>query len=548
LAEPRPGDATNQGAEPPLDDDVGLADVAPGAGAGAAEVASVSHAEESESLFVDDLSGGAAPAPVLPVSAVPKPSSLTPAGAATGVEKAPSKGERTKAGFRTDDSGALTAAERGEKTRSSSSRTNVKDLGIAPAAERPPGSGKNKVPDPALEPRKTPVPRSGTFPAEAGASTQARRLDTNSGRRPISSDSGAVTGARPRSSEDGRSSSSVQAFPVGAKDDLSKGATIGTWKIVEALPRSPDGVLVFSVQKADGPAGGGAQLRYHPFDTFGETALDVLARAERAGAVRHDALEPVLDSGRAQAGTWFTVRGGKSLFDRLADKGRLPEDEALPLLRSAARALVTLHARGVVHGDPSPRNIIESDGVVRLGTPARALPARGTEGLVPTIMGDPRFAAPEVLDGAAPTPASDVFTVGLSLSFLLSGRTPAATDDPVEAAVLRSRLQLPALPDSAGPDIVALYTRATDEPGRRYATSDELARDVDALIEKRPITPAPPKVEAPRPTSFPPLPLAVSVLAIAVIILVLGVVFTMSTAPQDPTTEHVFTMPQGAPK
>ena len=116
------------------------------------------------------------------------------------------------------------------------------------------------------------------------------------------------------------------------------------------------------------------------------------------------------------------VAGG-TLAAAVAARGHLSVGESVTVLVPVARALAGLHAVGVAHGDVSPANVLlESSGrplVSDLGL-ARLAGERCTTAHRETH-GTPGFVAPEVLRGAEPTPASDVYAVGALAWWGVSG-------------------------------------------------------------------------------------------------------------------------------
>ncbi|MBW3603017.1 MAG: protein kinase [Actinobacteria bacterium] len=143
----------------------------------------------------------------------------------------------------------------------------------------------------------------------------------------------------------------------------------------------------------------------------------------------------ILDDGRAYLVMEY-LEGG-SLDDRLRERGRLPVEEVLAYGVQLAGALASAHALGVVHRDVKPHNVLlTSFGTVQLadfGIAALTDATRTTAGVTATIA----HVAPEVLDNAPPSPASDVYALGSTLFMLLAGHTPfERMGDQTMAAVL----------------------------------------------------------------------------------------------------------------
>jgi serine/threonine protein kinase len=116
---------------------------------------------------------------------------------------------------------------------------------------------------------------------------------------------------------------------------------------------------------------------------------------------------------------------GGDLARRLREP--LPREQALSLLRQAAGALAQLHRQGLVHRDVKPANfLLRADGSLVLADFGLVAEA-GQQDVVPgTLVGTPRYVAPEQLQGAPAAPAADVYGLGVLLYEMLCGRPPFA--------------------------------------------------------------------------------------------------------------------------
>ncbi|TWO70627.1 serine/threonine protein kinase [Caenimonas sedimenti] len=106
--------------------------------------------------------------------------------------------------------------------------------------------------------------------------------------------------------------------------------------------------------------------------------------------------------------------------------GRVDDDQARAILLQAAEALATVHHQGWVHRDVKPANLLlRADGTLALADFGCACP-RGAGGGQPagTVIGTPRYAAPEQSAGAPADPAADVYSLGAVFHELLTGQPP----------------------------------------------------------------------------------------------------------------------------
>lgn len=137
---------------------------------------------------------------------------------------------------------------------------------------------------------------------------------------------------------------------------------------------------------------------------------------------------------------------GGDLAQRL--RAPLPRGEALPLLRQAAEALAQLHRQGLVHRDVKPANfLLRADGSLVLADFGLVAEA-GRQDVAPgTLVGTPRYVAPEQLQGAPAAPAADVYSLGVLLYEMLCGRPPFAGETLAEVLAQRLLATPARLPD-----------------------------------------------------------------------------------------------------
>lgn len=149
-----------------------------------------------------------------------------------------------------------------------------------------------------------------------------------------------------------------------------------------------------------------------------------LNEARSVSRLTHPNIVPVFEADvhGEQAYLVFEYVPGRTLTEHLKARGALPLAEALALMLGVLDALQTAHAAGVVHRDLKPSNIlIDGSGRARVmdfGIAARAADAKTQQ----LIVGTPCYMSPEATRGAAPSPAMDVFSAGLLMAELLSGR------------------------------------------------------------------------------------------------------------------------------
>jgi outer membrane protein assembly factor BamB len=141
----------------------------------------------------------------------------------------------------------------------------------------------------------------------------------------------------------------------------------------------------------------------------------------------------VIDAGPGDDPPWLATSyvPGPSLHDAVTGHGPLPGPAVWRLAAGLAEALAAVHARGLVHRDLKPTNVLlAADGprVIDFGI-ARALDGTALT-TVGYIFGTPAYMSPEQADGQQATPASDVFALGSVLCFAATGAGPFGDGDP----------------------------------------------------------------------------------------------------------------------
>jgi tRNA A-37 threonylcarbamoyl transferase component Bud32 len=215
--------------------------------------------------------------------------------------------------------------------------------------------------------------------------------------------------------------------------------------------------------------------------------------------------------------------GGGSLEDVLRRDGAQRPQQVFVWLDEAGRALDAAHARGVVHRDIKPGNLmLDTDGHIHVADFGIAS-AAGMDSLTMTgtVLGTAGYLSPEQAQGEHATPASDRYALGVVAFELLTGRRPFEADSPTAEAAAHVNAPVPSVARMAGfpgeVDQVFAHALAKD-PQRRFTTAGEFVAALrDAFAEAagptRAFAVAPPVRDA-RPRSWP---LLVGLLALGAI-------------------------------
>lgn len=194
-----------------------------------------------------------------------------------------------------------------------------------------------------------------------------------------------------------------------------------------------------------------ALKRPHPAPPGDESVERLGREARAAAALNHPNLITVYDFGTDATGPYLVMElvDGPTLQDVV---GRLDADEVLDLGIRLAAALAVIHDAGIVHRDVKPANVIMSErGPLLTDFGIATDPDATAEITQPgTVVATPSFAAPEVLAGGAPTPASDVYSLGVVIDELIR-RSDVTPDPRVDQVIAAAVAESPEdRPDAAG--------------------------------------------------------------------------------------------------
>ncbi|RMG06616.1 MAG: hypothetical protein D6731_25320 [Planctomycetota bacterium] len=226
-----------------------------------------------------------------------------------------------------------------------------------------------------------------------------------------------------------------------------------------------------------------------------ERRPDRLARLLREGeltaTLRHPNVVTIHGAGAANGRPYlaYELLEGCRPLDRVWREDGTPLAERVRMIRDAARGLAAAHARGIVHRDVKPDNIlVDREGWVRVADFGLAT-AAGLERLTRTgaLVGTPSAMAPEQLEGDRPvTPASDVWALGVTLYFALTDRLPFEGANFLEfaARVARARPTPPRrIEPSVPPELEAVCLKALSErPEARYPDAGAFADDLERAL------------------------------------------------------------------
>ena len=207
--------------------------------------------------------------------------------------------------------------------------------------------------------------------------------------------------------------------------------------------------------------------------------------AKAAANLYHPNIVTIHDFG-LDAGQFFIVMenvAGKDLKSILQQRGRLKWEEAVSLMVQACAGIGYAHRAGLVHCDLKPHNLLVTSDmrlkVADFGI-ARALASIQPEEKADIVWGSPQYFSPEQARGEAPSPASDVYSLGVVLYEMVTGRLPFIASTASELAQMHREAQ-PTPPRILNPEIPEALNQILlkvlrKEPSARYRTADQLGR------------------------------------------------------------------------
>ena len=230
--------------------------------------------------------------------------------------------------------------------------------------------------------------------------------------------------------------------------------------------------------------------------------------ASSAAGLQHQHVVSVYDRGEYD-GTYYIAMEyleGRSLKTIIREEAPLDPDRAVDLVIQVLRAARFAHRRGIIHRDLKPHNVIVDDegrakvtdfGIARAG--ASDMTQTGS------IMGTAQYLSPEQAQGLAVSAASDLYSIGIILYEMLTGRVPFEGESAVTIALkqVNERPTPPSVYNSAvTPELEAVVLPALEkEPSRRFQDADEF---ISALQAAREGIATPAMVTA--PTRIEPVP------------------------------------------
>jgi serine/threonine protein kinase len=230
----------------------------------------------------------------------------------------------------------------------------------------------------------------------------------------------------------------------------------GRFRIVSALARGGMGAVYRAEQL---PLGRAVAIKIlslrHDEDQDPEFRKRFLLEASTAAKLTHPNTVRVFDYGQTEDGLYFIAMElleGLTLKETIAKEGAIDAERAVDIAKQIGRSLREAHRLGIVHRDMKPGNVMlvsrggdETVKVLDFGLAKDTTPVDGeVEDITQTgvFMGSPKYMSPEQIQGEKLDARSDIYSVGVMLYEMLSGRPPFVRDQPMQ--VLMDHIREPA--------------------------------------------------------------------------------------------------------
>jgi len=208
--------------------------------------------------------------------------------------------------------------------------------------------------------------------------------------------------------------------------------------------------------------------------------------ARAAGGLNHPNIVTIYDIGKSGSIAYMAMEllEGNELRSIMAQGKALPVNHAIEIAAQAAEGLGYAHDHDVVHRDIKPANLmIVRDGLVKITdfgiARMRSAEVRTQTGVV---LGSPRYMSPEQVVGKRAEPRSDIFSLGVILYEMVTGKPPFMGDD-VSAIMFQILNFVPPPPSTVNTDAPEMLDfivakALAKSPGDRYASAREMASDL----------------------------------------------------------------------
>jgi serine/threonine-protein kinase len=219
----------------------------------------------------------------------------------------------------------------------------------------------------------------------------------------------------------------------------------------------------------------------------GDYAVKFIREARHTARLAHPNIMSVFDQGHVDDTLYLVMEylPGMTLRDLLNDYGTLTIEQSLDITQAVLQALSVAHREGILHRDVKPENVIlVNDGRIKIGDFGLARPVNNATDTGKSLLGTVAYIAPELLTRSQADSRSDLYSVGIMLYEMLTGKQPFTGETPMQVAVQHAQEPMPFAAESnptvsrAVDDIIqwATQKKPSDRPKDARSMLDALTR------------------------------------------------------------------------
>lgn len=297
------------------------------------------------------------------------------------------------------------------------------------------------------------------------------------------SDPGPGDSEPPQASSLGVSTQEATAVtPAGTIKDAVVGSTWGHLRLLEELGRGAFG-RVFRAW--DNTLAREVALKILRLEAVDDAALSaVLREGQMLARIRHRHVVTVFGAQQIghEIGVWMELVRGRTLSQMVREDGPLGPEEAAIVGMTLCDALAAVHSAGLLHRDIKAQNVMRESGgrivLMDFGAGLELIERKRH----PEFVGTPLYMSPAVLAGAAWSPAADLYSLGVLLFYLVSGRYPVEGNSMGEIATAHALGDQRALAD-VRPGLPEGFSRVVRRAlAHRYRSAGAMMRDLAEAI------------------------------------------------------------------
>ena len=275
---------------------------------------------------------------------------------------------------------------------------------------------------------------------------------------------------------------------MGYHDGFESGSTLDFYRIEAPVARSGMASIYRAIDNRDNRA---VAIKIPHPDLEADPIL--FDRFQREGAIGEKLFHPKVMrvfGGEPRSRIYMVMEwcDGR-LLRNILDEGRIAHERAIHIAIGVLDALEYIHANGVVHRDLKPENIMVDDGdnikLIDFGIASDAAAKRLTYANFTAAIGTPNYISPEQVKGKRGDARSDIYSMGVLLYEMLTGKLPFNGPSPL-AAMNERLLNHPIPPSVADPSVSPqlqeiLYRALERDPANRYASAREFKFDLEHI-------------------------------------------------------------------